>query len=93
MNPLVDLFLYDIARSRQHELLESARASRVPRAADPTRIGAMLRRLGSRFRRRQIPPSQAAPALEAISHEPHDDGVFCPRFRARSEPALRGGRP
>jgi len=33
MNSLVDLFLYEIARSHQEELLESARASRALAAA------------------------------------------------------------
>ena len=67
MNSLVDLFLYEIARSHQEELLESARASRALAAAEPTSFAGMLRAFSRRFRRR-MPPSQTAPPVEAIWH-------------------------
>jgi hypothetical protein len=67
MNSLVDLFLYEIARSHQEELLESARASRALAPAEPTSFASMLRAFGIRFRRR-MPPGQTAPPVDPIWH-------------------------
>ncbi|HKD40530.1 MAG TPA: hypothetical protein VKB87_09620 [Myxococcaceae bacterium] len=67
MTSLVDLFLYEIARAHQQELLESAWASRALAASEPTSFAGMLRAFGIRLRRRMA-PSPTAPPVDAIGH-------------------------
>jgi len=67
MNSLVDLFLYEIARAHQQELLESAGASRAHAAAELTSFVGMLRAFSRPFRRRMAPIQTALP-VEAIWH-------------------------
>jgi len=83
MNSLVDLFLYEIARSHQEELLESARASRALAAAEPTSFAGMLRAFSRRFRRRMA-PSQTALPVDPIWHA-ESSVAACERERMQHE--------
>jgi hypothetical protein len=86
MNSPLDLLLYEIVRSYQQELLESARASRALAAAEPTTIRRMLRAFGRRFRRRAA-SGQPSLSLAASSPGPCYDGVVCQQARARKDAA------
>lgn len=81
-----DLFLYEIARSHQHELLESARTSRVLAAEEPTSLRGMLWEFGRRFTRRMT-SNQTAPTVDSVSPGRCHEGIFCQRLRARKDAA------
>ena len=83
MNSLVDLFLYEIARAHQEELLESARASRVLAATESPSFAGMLRAFSRRFRRR-LAPSQTALPVDPIWHA-ESSVTACERERIRHE--------
>jgi len=83
---LLDLFVYEIVRSHHQELLESARSSRVVTAAEPTRIGGMLRKFGRRFTLRMT-PTQTARAVDGAPHGSCHDEACGQRLRAGKDAA------
>jgi len=66
MNSLLDLFVYEIVRAHEQELLESARADRVLMNAGATSFGRPRGAFWRRLMRRRT-PAQAPPTLRSVT--------------------------